>query len=80
MKVILKFVIAGYLYLCITSLSKPSQSTDQQSKMTFQHQIIWLINNELERILKEVVMARFKILSQHMPGGPEEYHEQLQAE
>jgi hypothetical protein len=29
------------------------------------------MNNELERILKEVVLAYFKVLSQRLPGGTE---------
>jgi hypothetical protein len=31
--------------------------------------------NELERIWKEAVMACFKLLSWHMPGGTTENHE-----
>jgi hypothetical protein len=33
------------------------------------------MNNELERIWKEVVMVYFSILSLHLPGGVEENHE-----
>jgi hypothetical protein len=29
----------------------------------------WQVNNELERIWKEVVVAQFKVLSLHLPGG-----------
>jgi hypothetical protein len=36
------------------------------------------MNNELERIWKEVVMVEFKVLSQHVPGGTEEDHEKPQ--
>jgi hypothetical protein len=35
----------------------------------------WLMNNHLERIWKEVVMAYLKVLSWHLPGGTEENHE-----
>jgi hypothetical protein len=35
------------------------------------------MNNELERVWKEVVVAKFKILFQHLPGGTEENHEKL---
>jgi hypothetical protein len=27
------------------------------------------VNNELERIWKEVAVAKFEVLSQHLPGG-----------
>jgi hypothetical protein len=33
-----------------------------------------IVNNELKRIRKKAVMAKFKILSQHLPEGTEEYH------
>jgi hypothetical protein len=33
------------------------------------------MNNELKSIRKEVVMAYFMILSQHLPGGTDENHE-----
>jgi hypothetical protein len=36
-----------------------------------------IVNNELERMWKEAVMASFKVLSKHLPGGPEEKHEHL---
>jgi hypothetical protein len=32
------------------------------------------MNNELEKMWKEVVMAYFKILSEHLPEGTEENH------
>jgi hypothetical protein len=35
------------------------------------------VNDELERVLKEVFMAYFKVLCQHMPGGTEESHKDL---
>jgi hypothetical protein len=38
-----------------------------------------IVNNELERMRKEVVMAEFKVLSRHLPGGTEENHEKLQS-
>jgi hypothetical protein len=31
-----------------------------------------IMNNELERKWEEVVVAYFKVLSQHLPGGTEE--------
>jgi hypothetical protein len=34
--------------------------------------IEWLVNNELESIWKEVVVASFKVLAWHFPGGTEE--------
>jgi hypothetical protein len=37
------------------------------------------MNDELERIWKEVVMAQFMILSQNLLGGTEETHERLQS-
>jgi hypothetical protein len=33
-----------------------------------------LINNELERMWKEAIVAKFKVLSRHLPGGTEENH------
>jgi hypothetical protein len=30
-----------------------------------------LVNNELERVWKEAVVAQFKVLSQHLTGGIE---------
>jgi hypothetical protein len=34
------------------------------------------MNNELERWWKEVAMAQFEILFQHLPGGTEENQDQ----
>jgi hypothetical protein len=34
-----------------------------------------LMNNELERMWREVVMAKHKVLSGNLPGGTEENHE-----
>jgi hypothetical protein len=34
--------------------------------------MMWLINNELERIWKEVVIAKFKVLLWHLPVWTEE--------
>jgi hypothetical protein len=36
----------------------------------------WM-SNELGKRQKEVVVARFKVLSQHLPGGTEENHENV---
>jgi hypothetical protein len=36
-----------------------------------------LMNDELERIWKKAVLVYFKLLSQHLSGGTEEYHESL---
>jgi hypothetical protein len=33
------------------------------------------MNDELDRIFKEAVVAYFKVLSQHLPGGAKENHE-----
>jgi hypothetical protein len=33
------------------------------------------MNNKLEGIWKEAVMAQFKVLSHHLPGGTEENQE-----
>jgi hypothetical protein len=42
------------------------------------HQIIaCLVNTELERMWKEIVTARFKVLFQHVPGEIEEHHEAI---
>jgi hypothetical protein len=35
------------------------------------------MNNELERVWNEAVMALFKVLSRHLSGGTEENHEKL---
>jgi hypothetical protein len=35
------------------------------------------MNNELERMLKEVVEAKFKVLSWYLSGGTKETHENL---
>jgi hypothetical protein len=35
------------------------------------------MNNEWERICKEVVMAHFKVLYSHLLGGTEENHKHL---
>jgi hypothetical protein len=37
------------------------------------------VNNELERMWKEAVMAKFKVLSQHLPGRTEENHKKPQS-
>jgi hypothetical protein len=34
-----------------------------------------LTNNELERVWKEVAMAKFNVLSQHLHGGTKKNHE-----
>jgi hypothetical protein len=34
-----------------------------------------IVNNELESMWKEAVMAQFKVLSRHLPGGTDEIHE-----
>jgi hypothetical protein len=36
------------------------------------------MNDELGRIWKEVIMAKVKVLSQHLHGGTEENHEKPQ--
>jgi hypothetical protein len=36
------------------------------------------MNDELERMCKEAVMALFKVLSQHLPGRTEKSHEETQ--
>jgi hypothetical protein len=33
------------------------------------------MNNEMERMWKVAVMAKFKVLSQHLLGGTEKKHE-----
>jgi hypothetical protein len=38
------------------------------------------VNDEMERIRKEAVMAQFKALSQHLLGGNEEEHKKPQSE
>jgi hypothetical protein len=38
------------------------------------------VNDELEKIWKEAVMAYFKVLSWHSPGGTEENHDKPQSE
>jgi hypothetical protein len=35
------------------------------------------VNDELERMWKEAPVAKFKMLSQHLLGGTEENHENL---
>jgi hypothetical protein len=35
------------------------------------------MNNELQRIWKEAVVAQFKVLPRHLPAGTEENHEKL---
>jgi hypothetical protein len=37
------------------------------------------MNNELKRIWKEVIMASFEVLFQHLPGGTEKNHKKLQS-
>jgi hypothetical protein len=37
-----------------------------------------LINNELERMQKEVVVNKFEVLSWHLPGGTEEKYDKSQ--
>jgi hypothetical protein len=37
------------------------------------------MNNKLERIWKETVVALFKVLSRHLPGINEENHERFQS-
>jgi hypothetical protein len=36
------------------------------------------VNNELERMCMEAVVALFKVQSQHLPGGTEEIQEKTQ--
>jgi hypothetical protein len=38
-----------------------------------------IVNNELERMWKETVVAQFKVLSRHLPGGTEGNHEKTQS-
>jgi hypothetical protein len=38
------------------------------------------VNGELEKIKKEVVRAKFKVISRHLPGGTEEIHKKPQSE
>jgi hypothetical protein len=38
-----------------------------------------LMYNEFERIWKEAVVAKFKVISGRSPGGTEESHEQLKS-
>jgi hypothetical protein len=37
------------------------------------------MSNELEGIWTEVVVAEFKVLSRHLPGGTDEKHEKRQS-
>jgi hypothetical protein len=37
-----------------------------------------IVNNELERMWEEAVMAQFKVISWHSPGGTDENHEKPQ--
>jgi hypothetical protein len=37
-----------------------------------------IVNNELERVLKEVAMAYFKVLPQYLPAGIDKNHENPQ--
>jgi hypothetical protein len=36
-----------------------------------------IVNDELEKIWKEAVMTKFKVLSWYLPGGSEENHKNL---
>jgi hypothetical protein len=38
-----------------------------------------IMNNNLERIWKEAVLAQFKVLSRHLPGSTEENHKEPQS-
>jgi hypothetical protein len=38
-----------------------------------------LVNDEIGRILNEVIMVYFKVLSQNFPGGTEKNHENCQS-
>jgi hypothetical protein len=42
--------------------------------------MIGLLNNELERMWKEAVVAKCEVLSQHLPGVTDENHGKLQSE
>jgi hypothetical protein len=35
------------------------------------------MNNKLKRIQKEAAVAKFKVLSRHLPGGTKENHEKV---
>jgi hypothetical protein len=35
------------------------------------------MNNALEKIWKEAVVTLFQVLSRHLPGGTEKFHENL---
>jgi hypothetical protein len=39
--------------------------------------ISWLLTNVLARMRKEILVAYFKALSWHLPGGTKEYHKNL---
>jgi hypothetical protein len=39
-----------------------------------------VVNNELERAWKEELVAEFKVLFQHFPGGTEKYNEESEWE
>lgn len=39
----------------------------------------WLVNNQLERMQEESVMAQFEILSQHFISGTKENHKLCQS-
>jgi hypothetical protein len=37
------------------------------------------MNDDIVRIWKEAVVAYFKVLSRHLPGGTDENHEELES-
>lgn len=37
--------------------------------------VAWLLNDELERIWKESIVVRFKVLSRRLAGGSEGTHD-----
>jgi len=39
----------------------------------------WFVSYELENAWKEAVLAHFKLLAQHLPGGLEENHDKPQS-
>ena len=81
----MKFSITSTLMVPHHGSSKKSKSIWPRQKVipiyvTLQkaewHKVVGLsVNNEMERIRMKELYPIFKILSQHLPGGTEEYHE-----
>jgi hypothetical protein len=67
-------VVCSILFICGSFKDAVSNSDNIASSE-------WTkVNNKLERVWQEAVVAKFQVLSRHIPEGIEENHEKLYSE